>query len=325
MQKKPFIFVSQPIPENGLQALAEVGRTEIWPHKKLIPRAELLRRIEGADAVVTMVTDQVDAEFFKAAGPQLKIVANYAVGFDNINLKEAAARKVAVTNTPGAFAEAVAEHTLALLFAVARRVVEGDRFVRNGEYEGWIPMAFLGQPLWGKTLGIIGLGRIGAWVAEAAHRGFNMPILYADERHNEDVEMRLGARRRRLDVVLRESDIVSLHVPLGPTTRHLIGERELKLMKPSAILINTARGAVVDEQALYHALKSEEIFGAGLDVYEHEPKLYRGLEKLPNVVLTPHSASATLEARSAMAEIMASNVRAVLAGRPPLNPVDPVA
>ncbi|MBI2589568.1 D-glycerate dehydrogenase [Candidatus Berkelbacteria bacterium] len=315
------IVVTRRIPEEGLALLRRIGTVEVYTHDKIIPRAELLKRIHGANAALTLLTEKVDAEFFEAAGSSLKIVANYAVGFDNIDIREANKHGVVITNTPGVLTEAVAEHTLALMFAVARRVVESDAFMRTGQYTHWLPLGFLGQSLWGKTLGIIGLGRIGTWVAEAAHRGLNMQILYHDSGRSDELEMKLNAEYHELDVLLRKSDIVTLHVPLTDETQHLIGERELSKMKPTAILINTARGPVVDEQALYHSLHERKIFGAGLDVFEHEPKLYHGLEKLPNVVLTPHIASATNEARQAMAEIAARNIIEVLAGRPPLNPI----
>ena len=315
------IFLTRKITDNGIKLLRELGQLEIHEEDNAIERSDLLEQIKGVDAVVTMLTEKVDAEFFEAAGPQLKIVANYAVGFDNVDLAEAERRGVVITNTPGVLTEAVAEHALALMLAVARRIVESDRFTRAGEYFSWMPLGFIGQSLQGKTLAVVGLGRIGTWLAEAAHRGLNMKILYTDVKHDNVLEEKLGAKFHSLDVLLKEADVVSIHVPLLDSTRHLIAERELSMMKSTAILINTSRGPVIDEAALYHALKENKIFGAGLDVYEHEPKLYSGLEKLPNVVLTPHIASATIEAREAMAEIAANNVRAVLSGHPPLNPV----
>ncbi len=317
------IVVSHRIPDNGIELLEDVADVEVYDGEGLIPRSELLRRIHGADAVLTMLTDRVDAEFFDAAGPQLKIVANYAVGFDNFDLDEAAKRGIVVTNSPGVLTQAVAEHALALMLAVARRVVEADAYTRDGKYEGWMPLGFLGEPLAGKTLGIVGVGRIGTWLAEIAHRGLGMKILYTDVHHDDELEVKLGATYHTLDVLLRESDVVSIHVPLLPSTHHLIDAHALRQMKPTAILVNTSRGPVVDEAALYHALKERTIFGAGLDVFEHEPKIQHGLAKLPNVVLTPHIASATLDARASMAEIAATNIRAVLKGHPALNPVLP--
>ena len=315
------ILLTHRIPDNGLELLREAGELYVWKDDSVMPREEILKQCQGVDAIVSMVTDKMDAEIFDAAGPQLKVVANYAVGFDNIDVREAEKRGIVVTNTPGVLTQAVAEHALGLMIAVARRIVEADTFTREGKYAGWMPLGFLGQSLWGKTLGIVGVGRIGTWLAEAAHSGLNMNILYTDVHHDDELEMKLGATYHTLDVLLKDSDVVSIHVPLIESTHHLIGERELAHMKESAILINTSRGPVVDEAALYHALKEKKIFGAGLDVFEDEPKLYHGLEKLSNVVLTPHIASATIEAREAMAEIAANNVRSVLQAGKPLNPV----
>ncbi len=315
------VFVSHRIPDNGLALLREVATVDLYTGEDPIGRAELLERVAGADAALTMLTDHVDAGFFDAAGPQLKIVANYAVGFDNIDAAEAARRGVVTTNSPGVLTQAVAEHALGLMLAVARRVVEADGFLRAGKYHGWMPLGFLGQQLSGKTLGVVGVGRIGSDLAEMAHRGLGMKILYTDVHHDDALESKLGAAYHTLDVVLRESDVVSIHVPLMESTHHLIGAHELSQMKRTAILINTSRGPVIDEAALHHALRERTIFGAGLDVFEHEPKLHPGLETLPNVVVTPHIASATPEARESMAEIAANNIRAVLRGHAPLNPV----
>lgn len=311
------------IDSTGIELLKRIGDVTVYSKDQPIPRTELLEAIGGKDAVLTLLTDQVDAAFFAAAGPSLRIVANHAVGYDNIDLAEADRRGIVVTNTPALSAQFVAEHALGLMLAVCRRIVEGDQFVRAGQFTAWAPLAFLGQSLWNRTLGIVGCGQIGSWTAQLAHRAFNMRILYTDVVRNQDLEATLGAERHELDVLLRRADVVSLHVPLLPATHHLIGAHQLKLMKETAILINTARGPVVDEQALYRALADRRIFGAGLDVFEREPLVYRGLEKLPNVVLTPHIASATPEARRLMAEMAAGNVAAVLRGRPPLNPVKP--
>ncbi len=315
------IFVTRKIPKNGIELLKAAHEVEVYEKDQVIPRTELLEKIAGKDAVVTVLTEQVDAEFFDAAGDQLKVVANYAVGFDNIDVREASKRDIFITNTPGVLTEAVAEHTFALMMTVARRVVEADDFVRAGKFYHWMPLGFLGPSLWGKTIGIVGLGRIGSWVAEAAFRAFHMKVLYHDPDRHDEFEMKLDAEYHELPTLLKRADVVTLHVPLVDSTRHLIGKKELALMKETAILVNTARGPVVDESALYSALKDRNIFGAGLDVFEDEPKLHPGLAKLPNVVLTPHIASATTEAREAMAEIAAQNVLAVLAGKPPLNPV----
>jgi lactate dehydrogenase-like 2-hydroxyacid dehydrogenase len=237
-------------------------------------------------------------------------------------VKAATERKISVSNTPGVLTEAVAEHTFALLLTVAKRIVEADRFTRGGEYKQWEPKGFLGPQIWGKTIGIVGLGRIGSFVAQISHGGFNMEVLYHDVKKNEEFEMRFSAKYRDLENLLKESDFVTIHVPLLPATHHLIGEKELGIMKKTAILINTSRGPVVDEASLVGALKAGKIAGAGLDVFEKEPELTLGLAELPNVALTPHTASATREARSAMSKIAAENIAAALEGKTPPNLVN---
>jgi len=224
-----------------------------------------------------------------------------------------------VSNTPGVLTEAVAEHALALIFSTAKSIVEADKYVRSGKYTQWEPKGFLGPQLTGKTLAIIGLGRIGSMVAEVAHLGLKMDILYHDVKRNEDFESKVDAKFGELDEVLKQADVVSIHVPLLPATKHLINKEKLSLMKNSAILINTSRGPVVDEKALIEALSSKQIWGAGLDVFENEPALSPGLVELPNVVITPHTASATIEARDAMSKIAAENILAALDGQTPPN------
>ncbi len=269
-----------------------------------MPRRELLRRARGMDGLLCMLSDRVDAELLDAC-PRLRVVANYAVGFDNLDLAAASARGVALTNTPEVLTGATAELAWALLLACARRVLEGDRLVRAGAFRGWDPLLLLGSGLEGKTLGIVGPGRIGRTVARIG-RGFGMRILRAGR-----------GDPRGLARLLKASDVVSLHVPLTPATRHLIGKRELGRMKPGAILVNTARGPVVDEKALVEALRSGRLGAAGLDVFEFEPRLVRGLVRLPNAVLLPHLGSATREARRAMAVRAAENLIAGLSGRRP--------
>jgi lactate dehydrogenase-like 2-hydroxyacid dehydrogenase len=317
------VFSTRRIPEAGLAMLT--GRADIhlrvWPKDRAPSRRELLREVRGMHALITLLTDRIDGEVLAAAGPQLKLVANYAVGYDNIDLAAAKAAGVTVANTPGALEDAVAEHAIALLFAVAKRIPEADQFVRRGKYEGWAPMLLLGTQLAGKTLGIVGLGRIGIAVAERAARGIKMKVVYNDVRRNEEFEKSVGATFVEREILLRESDAVSIHVPLLPATRHLINAEALRLMKPTAILINTSRGQVSDEDALVAALRSGTIGGAGIDVYEHEPKLARGLAKLPNVVLTPHTASATPEARDDMARLAAQAVLDMLVGKVPASKV----
>lgn len=314
------VFVTRVIPKVGLEVLKKAGhRVSVWPQDRVIPRKELLRRVKGCDAVLSMLTDRIDEDVILAAGPQLKIVANYAVGYDNLDAAALRKHSVKAANTPGVLNGAVSEHAFALMLAVAKRIPEADRFTRAGKYRGWEPMLLLGAELSGKTLGVIGLGRIGAGVARRAVRGMDMKVMYHDVARNEDFEREYGAKFATVDEILKAADFVSLHVPLLPATRHLIDARRLRLMKRTAFLINTSRGPVVDEKALVAALKARRIAGAGLDVYEHEPKLAPGLAKLPNAVLTPHTASATRETRDEMARLAAGAIVETLAGRTPKN------
>lgn len=285
-------------------------------------RTDLLRLVADRDGLLAMITDIVDGELMESA-PSLRVVANMAVGYNNIDVSEATRRGILITNTPGVLTEATAELTFALILAVARRVVEGDRMVREGRFRYWAPFLFLGTEVSGRTLGIIGLGRIGRAVARRA-RAFHMKVLYNNrQRLPEETEREFGITYVDKDELLRRSDFVSLHVPLNEQTRHLIDARALGLMKPTAFLINTARGPVVHEAALVEALKNRWITGAGLDVYEEEPKLAPGLAELENVVLLPHVGSATIETRTCMARLAAENLLAGLAGRIPPHPVNP--
>ncbi|HEY8425736.1 MAG TPA: D-glycerate dehydrogenase, partial [Limnochordales bacterium] len=284
-----------------------------------------LQAVKGCHGLLTLLTERVDGELLDAAGPQLRVVANYAVGFDNIDVAEATRRGVLVTNTPGVLTETTADFTWALLMAAARRVVEGDRYMREGRYRAWSPTLLLGVDVYGKTIGIVGFGRIGEAVARRA-RGFSMRVLYHDvNRRSSAEEQALGVEYRDLDSLLAESDFVSLHVNLTESTRHLIGRAQFQRMKPTAILINAARGPVVDEAALVEALRSGQIRAAGLDVFEREPEMAPGLAELPNVVLAPHIASASVETRSKMAEMAATNVLEALRGHRPPNLVNPEA
>jgi glyoxylate reductase len=291
------------------------------PEERVLSRTELLAKIKGCDAILSLLTDKIDSEVLDAAGPQLKVVANMAVGFDNIDLAAVTARGVMATNTPGVLTDATADHAWALLFAVARRIPESEKFLRAGKFKSWGPLLFLGGDITGRTLGIIGAGRIGHAVAMKS-RGFNMRVLYADEFPNPKIEQEIGARKVRVEELLRESDFVSVHVPLLPSTQHLINAASLQLMKKTAYLINTSRGPVVDEAALAEALKNGVIAGAALDVFENEPLVHPELLKLDNVVLTPHTASATIETRSKMATMAAENLIAGLAGQKPPNLVN---
>lgn len=322
------VFVTREIPEAGIKMLRDKGHevtvsSHTSPHDRVLTREELLEGAKGADAILALLTDKIDAELMDAAGSQLKVIANYAVGYDNINLTDATARKIIVTNTPDVLTESVAEHTIALIFGLAHRIVESDQYMRDGKYIGWAPMLFLGNDLVGKTLGLIGLGRIGAAVAKRMHDGFEMNILYYDAKRNEELEKKYNLKFVDLSTLLKESDFASVHVPLLPATKHLIGAEQLAMMKKTAYLINTSRGPIIDEDALVTALKSGLIRGAALDVYEQEPKMSAGLAQLSNTILTPHTASATEETRNAMSELAAKNIIAVLSGEAPLTQVLP--
>lgn len=318
---KPVVVITRPIPEPGPTLLRKHAQVRLNRTNRVLAPHQLRALVKGAAAILSIIPDKIDGAMMDAAGPNLKVVANYAVGYDNIDLAAARARTLVVTNTPGVLTEAVAEHTIALMLAVSRRIAEADAFTRKGYYRQWEPFGFLGPQLWGKTLGIVGVGRIGSWVAQIAAHGLGMGIVYTDIRRDPEFELRFRATYHELPALLKVADVVTIHVPLLPETQHLIGEHELKQMKKTAILINTSRGPVIDERALVQALRTKRIWGAGLDVYEHEPKLTSGLVRLPNVVLTPHIASATAEARGAMSRIAAENILAVLAGKPPVNPV----
>jgi glyoxylate reductase len=315
----PVFAVTNLIPEAAVATLREVGEVRIDERRKAIPRAELLALVKGADAILTLLHDRVDEELLEAAGTQLRCIANVAVGYDNVDLDAAARRGVTVTNTPGVLDDATADLTLALILATTRRVAEGDRLVRSGRPWTWGMSFMLGSGLRGKLLGIVGLGGIGARVAERA-RAFGMEVAY-HSRHPSKRVAALGAKRFSLEELLARADVLSLHCPLTAETRHLIGAAELAAMKPSAVLVNAARGPIVDERALAEALAAGRIAGAGLDVYEHEPAVEPRLLGFDNVVLTPHLGSATVETRTAMAELAARNAIAVLSGEAALTPV----
>lgn len=315
---KPLVVVTHPTPGSGVEKLQKKYRVKVSPWINPIKRNHLLNYVKGADAILSHLTEKIDKELFDAAGPQLKIVANYAVGFDNIDIAEANRRNIWVTNTPGGFSVSVAEHTFTLMLAISRKVVESDKFVRKGHYVGWRPNLFLGYELEGKTLGIIGIGRIGSKVAAIA-KGFGMKILYHDMNRIPQIERLYRAKYVSQNDLLERSDFVSLNVPLLPSTKHLIGKEAFKKMKKTAYLINTSRGPVIDELALVEALRKNEIGGAGLDVFEFEPDLSAGLKRLKNVVLTPHTASGTYESRDAMSKIATENIIAGLKGETPPN------
>lgn len=319
------IFVTRLIPASGIEKLRAAGHEVIVSDKDgVLTRTELIDKlkVENPDAVLCLLTDKIDSAVFDAA-PNAKIFANYAVGFDNIDLKEAKLRQIKITNTPDVLSEAVAEHTVALMLAIGRRVVEGDRFMRDGHYQGWGPLFFLGTEFKGKTLGIVGCGRIGRRVAEIMYRGFGMKIAYYDRQHNDSFDSEFSATfMPELGELLKMADVVSLHLPLTNDTRHLFDHAHLNMMKSSALLVNTARGPIIDEAALALALKSDVIAGAALDVFENEPAVHPDLLPLSNVILSPHIASATTEARSEMSVVAADNIIAVLKGKDPINPID---
>jgi glyoxylate reductase len=319
---KPKIFSTHALFEQPRRRLAEHFDVEYWTGKERPSRPEVLQRVAGKDALICLLTEKVDRELLDVAGPNLRIVANVAVGFDNIDVPACTGRKVAVTNTPGVLDETTADFTWALLMAVARRVVEGDRLARSGAWLQWNFDLLCGTDIWGKTLGIIGLGRIGRAVARRAS-GFRMRVIYnSTTRAPQEVERELNAEFLPLGRVLETADFVSLHVPLKENTRGLIGPSELAQMKRSAFLINTTRGPVVQEAALVEALEKGVIAGAALDVFEREPLIGDGLRR-DNVVLAPHLGSASVETRTRMAMIAAENAIAFFEGkRPPaiLNP-----
>jgi glyoxylate reductase len=315
----PIFAVTAALPGRAREMLAAAGEVRSGPEAERMERADLLALVDGVDVAVTMLYDRVDEELLEAAGPGLRGVCNVAVGFDNVDLAACARRGIVVTNTPGVLEDATADIAFGLILAATRRLGEGERLIRAGRPWQWGMGFMLGHDLRGARLGIVGLGGIGSRVA---HRGraFGMEIAYAsrgESPHAADLE----ATRLDLDELLATADVVSLHAPLTPETRHLIGARELALMKPTATLVSTARGAVVDEAALAQALKEGVITAAGLDVFEHEPQVYPALLELENVVLVPHLGSATVETRAAMAELAARNAIAVAGGEPPPTPV----
>lgn len=306
---------SAPLPLDVAAALGEGYTFE--PASAKLGRADLLERAASADGLITLLTDTVDAALFDAC-PKLRIVANCAVGFDNVDVAEATRRGVVVSNTPGVLTDATADFAFALLLAAARRLVEGDRLVRSGTWSGWKPTELLGASVAQTTLGIIGLGRIGRAVARRA-RGFDMRVVHTGGRDSDG----LGAVEVELDQLLAESDFVSIHCPLTPDTRHLIDETALAAMKPTAVLVNTARGPIVDEAALVTALERGEIAAAGLDVFEQEPRVHPGLRASDRVILAPHAGSATTNTRRLMATMCTDAIKAVLSGERPANAVNP--
>ena len=315
------IIVAGRIPDAGLDVLRPHGNVWGWKHDEPIEINELYERIAGADAVLTLLTTKVDRGFLEAAGPQLKVVSNVAVGYNNIDVAECRAHNVIATNTPGVLTDATADIAMALILMSTRRLGEGERIVRSGKPWQWGMFMLLGSAIQGRRLGIIGMGAIGQALARRA-RAFGMTVAYSNRSAvAPEIEAELDSERLSLDELLATSDVVSINCPYSADTHHLIGAEQFELMRSSAYLVNTARGPIVDEAALVRALRSGEIAGAGLDVYEHEPQLAPGLADLDNVVLIPHLGSATIETRAAMATLAARNTVAVLSGQPPLTPV----
>lgn len=316
MAPKPKVFVTRIIPEAGLALIRSACDAEVWP-EPLPPSAEVLRaRIGQIDGLVSLLTDRLDAGVLEQA-PRLKVISNFAVGFNNIDIQAATERGIAVGNTPGVLTDATADMAFCLLIAAARRVVEGHQYSLSGQWKTWEPLGHLGQDLAGRTLGIIGMGRIGAALARRCHGGWDMKVLYHDVYKNAKAEADFAARQVDLETLLRESDFVSLHADLNDSTRGMIGAKQLAMMKRSAVLVNTARGPLIDQKALANALKTGVIFAAGLDVTDPEPpEMSDPLLRLPNVVIAPHIASATVQTRNQMAEICARNLLAGLTGQP---------
>ncbi|PJE59659.1 MAG: D-glycerate dehydrogenase [Candidatus Portnoybacteria bacterium CG10_big_fil_rev_8_21_14_0_10_44_7] len=317
------VFITRQIPERGITMLKKAGyEVAVSGKDGVLTPAELKEGVKGADAVLCLLTDKIDEAVLQAAGDQLKIVANYAVGYNNLDVAAGKKRNVVMTNTPGVLTETVAEYALAAIMALTKNIVPADKFTRGGRYQGWAPLLFLGSDLGGKTLGVVGLGRIGSVLAQKAYAGLGMKIVYYDVQKNEELEKKTNAQFMELDDLLGAADVVSIHVPLLDSTHHLINAAKLALMKQSAYLVNTSRGPVVDEAALVEVLKNKKIAGAFLDVFEDEPALKPGLVELENVVLTPHIASATRETRSKMSEIAAQNIIAVLSGQEAPNRIN---
>jgi len=319
---KPPVLVTRRLPDEVLEHLGERCDVTLFEEDRPIPRERLLAEAKGKHAILPMLTDRVDAEVLDAAGPDLRVVANYAVGYDNVDVAACTERGVVVTNTPDVLTDATADIAWSLILGASRRVVEGDRLVRAGREWAWAPLFSLGREVTGKTLGVVGFGRIGQAVAARA-TGFRMRVLYWARSPKPDAETALGAEYRELDALCAEADVLSVHVPLSEETRHLFDRERFRSMKETAIFVNTARGPVVDEAALAEALREGTIFAAGLDVYEREPEVHPDLLGLENVVLAPHLGSATVETRTAMGMLAADNLLAVLEGRRPQTPLNP--
>jgi glyoxylate reductase len=316
------VHITRPIPQNGIDLLKKEGIEVVLNQENILPSKEqIIERSKECEGLLPILTDTIDAELMDAL-PKLKIIANYAVGFNNIDIKAATERGIIVTNTPGVLNDTTADFAFTLMMAAGRHIIAADKFSREGKFDKWEPIGFLGQDIYKATLGIVGAGRIGTAMAKRAIGGFEMNVIYFDPKENETLN-KLGAKKVEMDELLAESDFVSIHVPLFESTKHLINAEALKKMKKSAFIINTARGPVINEQDLVDALKTGEIRGAGLDVYENEPTIHPDLLQMDNVVLAPHIASASIGTRGAMARIAAENLIAFSKGENPITPVNP--
>ena len=313
------VYVTRRLPNSVMKLLGNICEYDVNPEERKATREEIINAVKNYAAVITMLNDSIDSEVINAAGPDLKLIANYGVGFNNIDVKAAQEKGIYVSNTPDVLTDATADLAFTLLLSAARRVIEGDNIVRTSSFE-WAPKYLLGYDVTGKTLGIIGAGRIGSNLGRKAALGFNMKVLYYSRRNSLPLEA-VGASRTGLEELLERSDFVSIHLPLTPETRHLIGANELAKMKPDGILINTSRGPVVDEKALVSALERKVIAGAGLDVYENEPEVEPGLKTLQNVVLMPHVGTGTFGTRFEMGRLVMKNIEAVFAGNHPVTMV----
>ncbi len=314
---KPRVFVTREIPAAGLDRVRQECHAEVWSEPLPPPREVLLQKVRGCDGVLALLTDKVDAELMDAAGPQLKVISNFAVGYNNIDIPEATKRGIRVGNTPDVLTDATADMAFSLLISAARRVVEGQDYIRAGKWKTWEPLGHIGQDLCERTLGIVGMGRIGMAMARRCRGGWNMRVLYHNRSRKEQAEQELGARRVELDELLAESDFVSVHADLNDTTRGMFNAAAFRKMKKTAVFVNTARGPLHVQSDLYTALKNGDIFAAGLDVTDPEPPAQDDpLLTLPNCVIAPHIGSATVSSRNGMAEIAADNLLLGLQGKP---------
>ncbi|TMJ09778.1 MAG: D-glycerate dehydrogenase [Bacillati bacterium ANGP1] len=320
---RPRVYVTRRLPQPALDIIRPIADFTLWDREDIPPsRQVLLREVTQVDGLLSLLTDRIDGEVMDAA-PRLRVVSNFAVGFDNIDIPAATQRRIVVTNTPEVLTETVADFAFCLMLAAARRLVEGDRYARDGKWKTWEPLLLAGQDMYRATLGLIGLGRIGSAVARRA-KGFEMRVMYYDPFRREDLEQSLQIEYRPFTDVLRQADFISVHVPLSEQTRHLIGRDQFSMMKPTAVFVNTSRGPVVDQQALAEALAARRIFAAGIDVFEREPvPTDDPLLAQGNAIVAPHIASASIPTRIRMATLAAENLVAVLQGKRPPNPVNP--